>query len=84
MPPIAGLQYLLEYYMLLLFMKTKFLIWIQTANRPGFEPGSSGPKAAMLTIELHSIDNTKFIRLKSNSQKYSNYITLEFKGYIVW
>ena len=28
----------------------------EKANQPGFEPGSSGYKAASLTIELHSID----------------------------
>ena len=31
-------------------------IWIQTADQPGFEPGSPGHKAVLLTIELHSID----------------------------
>ena len=29
----------------------------KTANQPGFEPGSPGPKVAVLTIELHSINN---------------------------
>ena len=42
--------------MLVLFMKTHFLFEFETANQLGFEPGSPGPKAAMLTIELHSFD----------------------------
>ena len=28
MPPIVGVQYLLEYYMLVFFVKTQFWIWI--------------------------------------------------------
>ena len=56
MPPIAGLRYLLEYYMFVLFMKAQFLFEFETANQPGFEPGSPGTKAATLTIELHSIE----------------------------
>jgi hypothetical protein len=57
MPPIAWLlQYLLEYYMLVLFVTFNFLFEFKTANQPGFELGSLGPKAAKLTIELHSID----------------------------
>ena len=32
-PPIAGLRYLLEYDMIVLFMKTQFLIWIRD-NKP--------------------------------------------------
>ena len=31
------------------------LFQFKTANQPGFEPGSPGPKVAMLIIELHSI-----------------------------
>ena len=57
MPPIAGLGYLLEYYMLVLFVKLDFRFEFETANQPGFEPRSPGPKTAMLTIELHSIDD---------------------------
>ena len=56
--------------MLVLFMKTQFsilfeivylhkLFEFETAKQPGFEPGSPGPKAATLTIELHSIDHLK-------------------------
>ena len=56
MPPIAGLRYLLEYYMLVLFVKYNFQFEFMTANQPGIEPGSSGLKAATLTLELHSID----------------------------
>ena len=33
-----------------------FLFDFETANQSGFEPGSLVPKAARLTIELHSID----------------------------
>ena len=54
--PIAGLQYFLEYHTFVLFVKLNFLFEFETANQPGFEPGSLGPKGAMLTIELHSID----------------------------
>ena len=54
--PIAGLQYLLEYQTLVLFVKLNFWFEFETVTQPGFEPGSQGPKAAMLTIELHSID----------------------------
>ena len=35
----------------------------QTANQPGFELGSQGLKAAMLTIELHSIDFNRLIKM---------------------
>ena len=35
---------------------TQFLIEFKTANQLGFELRSPGPKAVMLTIELHSID----------------------------
>ena len=54
MPPNIGCP--LEYYMLVLFVKTQFLIEFQTANQLEFEPGSPRPKVATLTIELHSID----------------------------
>ena len=57
--PDAGLQYLFEYYMLLLFVKLNFLFEFETAIQPGFEPRSPGTKAAMLTIELHSIGTAK-------------------------
>ena len=49
MPPIAGLQYLLEYYVLVLFVKTKFSIRIQDSK-----PARIWTQT--LTIELHSID----------------------------
>ena len=55
MPPIAGLRCLLEYNMLVLFVKLRFQIEFETVNQPEFEPGSQGPKAATLTIEFHSI-----------------------------
>ena len=56
----AELLYLLQYYRLVLFVKTQFLIWFKTANQPVFELESPWPKVAMLTIELHSIDATNF------------------------
>ena len=63
MPPIAELWYLLEYYILVLFVKIHFFDF-ERAHQPGFEPRSPGPKAATLTIELHSIDNSrKFLYL---------------------
>ena len=34
----------------------------ETANQPGFEPRSPRPKAAMLTIELHSIEFVHFYK----------------------
>ena len=40
-------------------MKTQFEF--ETANQLGFQPGSPGPKAAMLTIELHSSDKKKSV-----------------------
>ena len=36
--------------------KLNFQFEFKTANQQGFECGSPGPKAATLTIELHSID----------------------------
>ena len=33
---------------------------LRHTNQPGFEPGSPGPKAAMLAIELHSNDTIDF------------------------
>ena len=62
MPPIAGLWYLLEYYMLVIFMKTQFSIGLEDSKPAGIlnwiygTNGSTGPKAATLTVELHSID----------------------------
>ena len=35
---------------------------LETANQSGFETGSLGHKAAMLTIELHSIDILKLFK----------------------
>ena len=55
MSPIAGLQYLLEYHTLKLFMKLNFQFEFKTTNQAAFEPESPGPKAAMQTIELHYI-----------------------------
>ena len=55
-PPITGLQYFLEYHRLVLCLKTQFLYEFNTANQPGFKPRSPRPKAATLTIKLHSID----------------------------
>ena len=52
--PIAGLWYMLECYMLVLFINFGFTF--ETANQPGLEPGSLGPKVATLTIEPHFID----------------------------
>ena len=46
---------MLEYYRLVLFVRLNFRFEFETANQPGFEPGSPGPKLAVLTIEiLHS------------------------------
>ena len=58
MPPIAGwFQYLLKYYMLVLFMITQFLFWIRDSKPAKIWTRISGTKAAMLTIELqHPID----------------------------
>ena len=53
--PVAGLQHLLEYHTLVLFVKLNFWFESETANQLGFEPWSPGPKAATLPIELHSI-----------------------------
>ena len=63
-PAIEGLQNLLEYHMLVFFMKLNFPFEFQTANQLGFEPASPGPKAAMLNIELHSIDTSLSLLLK--------------------
>ena len=58
--PIAGLQFLLEYHMLVLFGKLNFLFEFETVNQLEFEPRSLGLKAAKLTIELHSIDTLPY------------------------
>ena len=49
------LQYLLEYHMCVLCMKSQFLIWIQGRKSDETWTRSQGPKGVMLTIELHSI-----------------------------
>ena len=54
--PITGLQCLLEYRTLVLFIKHQFLFEFETVNQPGFETGSPGSKGAMLIIELKSIN----------------------------
>ena len=46
MPPIAGLPYLLKYYMCVLFVKALSFFHFETTNQ----------KAAMLTLELDYID----------------------------
>ena len=51
---IAGLQYLLEYHTLVLFVTLNFVFEFGTAIQSGFQPVSLGPKAATLTIEQHS------------------------------
>ena len=61
MPPIAELQYLLEYYMLELFVKNPFSIWIQDSEPVGIWTRISGTKAVTLIIELHSIDSIFFL-----------------------
>ena len=44
-----------------------FRLEFETAEQPGFEPGSPKPKAAMPTIELHSIDlKVKTLRQADN------------------
>ena len=48
---IAGLGYLLEYYMLDLFVTLNLFFAFETTNQPGFELGFSQPRAAMLTID---------------------------------
>ena len=42
-------------------MKLNFLFEFETANQSGFKPRSLGPKGAMLTIELHSIEKTRIV-----------------------
>ena len=64
MPPIAGLWYLLETICLYYSWKLNFQFEFEIAKQQGFEPGSQGPKAAILTIELHSIDYFQNLMLK--------------------
>ena len=45
--PIAGLQYLLEYYMVILFVKTQFLIWIPDSEQARIWTQISRPKVAV-------------------------------------
>ena len=47
--------------MLVLFMTLNFQFEFETVNQPGFEPGFLGPKAATLTIELHSFDKRQIV-----------------------
>ena len=68
MPPIAGLRYFLDYYMLVLFATLNFQYEFGAANQPGFEPGSPGPIMATLTIGPYSIDpNFHFFIGKANA-----------------
>ena len=46
MSPIAGLQYLLEYHMLVLFTKTQFLISIQDSEPAGIWTQIYGTKSS--------------------------------------
>ena len=49
------------------FVTLNSLLVYETANKVGLEPGSWGPKAAMLTIKLHSIDTyISLLALKTN------------------
>ena len=48
-------------------MKLNFRFKFERANQPGFEPGSPIPKEAALTIELHSIDPIKNLKLEFRS-----------------
>ena len=50
-----GLQYLLYYHTLVLFVKTQFFIWIWDSKT-----GPPGPKAATLTVELSSLTRKIF------------------------
>ena len=43
-------------------------------NQPGFEPGYPGPKVAMLTIELHSIDAFQVINNNDDFQEGLSFI----------
>ena len=45
--------------------KLNFWFEFKTANQQEFEPGSSGPKAAMQTIKLHSIELLCFLILNN-------------------
>ena len=88
--PIAGLQYLLEYHTVVLFVKLYFSFEFETANQPGFEPRTLELKAATLTMELHSIKKllTFFIlnqlcinfitSIKSHAVLFCNRIRLKF------
>ena len=38
--PVTGLRYLLENYMLVLFVTLNFRFEFEKVNQPGFEPGS--------------------------------------------
>ena len=65
--------------MLVLFSKLNFPFEIKTANQPGFEPGSMGPKATTLNIKLHSIDNILIFIRKDTQQLFRN-----FSSWAIW
>ena len=75
--PITGLQYLLQYQMLVLFMKWQFSIWIRDSDPAGSEPESPIPKTAMLTIKLHSID-------KRRKSSWNQWFCLDGVNYHFW
>ena len=61
-------RYTIIRYMTIVLYYSCISFWFEfeTANQPGFEPGSPGLKAATLIIELHSIDcnhKTLFVKL---------------------
>ena len=47
-------SFLQRYFKLVFLVTLTFQFEFETMNQPGFEPGTSGPQAATLTIELHS------------------------------
>ena len=51
--------------MLVLFVTLNFQFEFETANQPGFEPGSPGPIAPTLTFELQSIDESFYCSILS-------------------
>ena len=56
---------------------TQFLFEFQTANQPGLEPESPGPKRPTLTIELHSIvlQSIDSLRKKTFSLSHEKHVT---------
>ena len=57
--PIVGLEYFKDTTRI--SHENKIKIEFETAKQPEFEPGSPGPKNAVLTIKLHSIDEYTWI-----------------------